>query len=169
MTIPSLHFYVVALPVAALPRQSLLQTRTHTHTLPDSTHTPLPPSNTYPPTHLQEVALVQKLYRLVFLGLTMPDGEALLMPSLVSLLNKCLEAATKQRDPLAYLQLLRVLFRHCYNSREPLKHVYVEVAPHLSGALNTLLAMLDGPNCTEVCVGCVGMCVWVLGVSEWVG
>lgn len=72
------------------------------------------------------------------------------MPSLVSLLTKCLEAGTKQRDPMSYLQLLRVLFRHMYNSRDQLKHVYADMAPHLSGALNTLLAMLEGPNCTEV-------------------
>jgi hypothetical protein len=31
--------------------------------------------------------------------------------------QKCLEAATKQRDPLAYLQLLRILFKHCHASR----------------------------------------------------
>jgi hypothetical protein len=86
----------------------------------------------------------------VFLGLTLPEGEALLVPSLVTLLTKCLEAATKQRDPMSYLQLLRVLFRHMYNSRDQLKHVYADMAPHLSGALNTLLAMLEGPNCTEV-------------------
>jgi hypothetical protein len=87
---------------------------------------------------------------LVFLGLTLQDGEAMVVPSLVTLLNKCLEAATKQRDPLAYLQLLRVLFRHVYSAREKLQHIYPELAPHLSGALNTLLAMLEGPNCTEV-------------------
>lgn len=96
---------------------------------------------------------MQKLYRLVFVGLTYADGEAMLVPTLVTLLNKCLEAATQQREPLAYLQLLRVLFRHCYQGRDVLKHVFAELAPHLSGALNTLLAMLDGPNCTEVRVG----------------
>lgn len=72
---------------------------------------PFLPSPPHPSPPLQEVPLIQKLYRLVFLGLTLPDGEAMLVPTLVALLNKCLEAATQQRDPLAYLQLLRVLFR----------------------------------------------------------
>jgi hypothetical protein len=45
------------------------------------------------------VPLVQKLYRLVFLALGLADGEAMLVPSLVGLLKKCLEAATKQRNP----------------------------------------------------------------------
>lgn len=69
------------------------------------------------PLLLQEAVLVQKLFRLVFLGLTLADGETLLVPTLVTLVQKCLEAATKQRDPLAYLQLLRILFKHCHASR----------------------------------------------------
>jgi hypothetical protein len=60
---------------------------------------------------------VQKLFRLVFLGLTLADGEQLLVPTLVSLVGKCLSAAQQQRDPLAYLQLLRILFKHCHASR----------------------------------------------------
>lgn len=99
---------------------------------------------------LQEALLVQKLFRLVFLGLTLADGETLLVATLVKLVDKCLKSATQQRDPLAYLQLLRILFKHCHASREPLPHLYTELAPQLNGALNTLLAMLDGPNCTEV-------------------
>jgi hypothetical protein len=66
---------------------------------------------------LQEALLVQKLFRLVFLGLTLADGEQLLVPTLVSLVGKCLTAAQQQRDPLAYLQLLRILFKHCHASR----------------------------------------------------
>ncbi|WIA37453.1 hypothetical protein OEZ86_014371 [Tetradesmus obliquus] len=117
-----------------------------------------------------EALLVQKLFRLVFLGLTLADGEALLLPTLVSLVGKCLTAAQQQRDPLAYLQLLRILFKHCHASRrwvrlrlqllrilfkhchasrEPLQALYHELAPQLSGALHTLLAILEGPNCTE--------------------
>jgi hypothetical protein len=64
----------------------------------------------------------------------------------------------------AYLQLLRLLFKHIYSNRDQLKHMYSEMAPHLSGALNTLLAMLEGPNCTEVCVA-VGVGVW--GGGTW--
>lgn len=88
----------------------------------------------------------------------------MLLPTLVNLLNKCLEAATKQRDPLAYLQLLRILFKHCNNSSNPLKHLFAEMASHLSGALNTLLAMLEGPNCTEV--GFCGRGWWGVGFSR---
>lgn len=103
----------------------------------------------------QEALLVQKLFRLVFLGLTLADGESLLVPTLVKLVGKCLKLATHERDPLAYLQLLRILFKHCHASREPLPHLYQELAPQLNGALNTLLAMLEGPNCTEVTASCV--------------
>jgi hypothetical protein len=111
------------------------------------------------------VVLIQKLYRLVFLGLTLPEGEALLVPTLVTLVSRCLEAATKERDPLAYLQLLRILFKHSHVARErgeQLKGLHHELAPLLSGALTQLLAMLEGPNATEVGVagrGVGGACV----------
>lgn len=93
---------------------------------------------------------MQKLFRLVFLGLTLADGEALLVPTLGRLVSRCLAAASSEPDPLAYLQLLRILFKHCHASREPLAGLYAELAPQLGGALSTLLAMLEGPNCTEV-------------------
>lgn len=78
----------------------------------------LPPCCAVACTYLpQDALLVQKLFRLVFLGLTLADGESLLVPTLVQLVGKCLTAATQQRDPLAYLQLLRILFKHCHASR----------------------------------------------------
>lgn len=117
---------------------------------------------------------MQKLFRLVFLGLTLADGESLLVATLVKLVDKCLKSATQQRDPLAYLQLLRILFKHCTASREPLPHLYQELAPQLNGALNTLLAMLDGPNCTEVstlmsmlgALPCLGDCLLCQGCGS---
>jgi hypothetical protein len=99
---PSCCLVLGAATIPDRPRPLLAHTlnaRTHTHT-----HTRAP--------RLQDVVLIQKLYRLVFLGLTLPEGEALLVPSLVKLVRRCLDAATQEADPLAYLQLLRILFRH---------------------------------------------------------
>eukprot|EP00879_Flechtneria_rotunda_P005042 GHRR01005319.1.p1 GENE.GHRR01005319.1~~GHRR01005319.1.p1 ORF type:complete len:3477 (+),score=1416.33 GHRR01005319.1:1112-11542(+) len=98
----------------------------------------------------KDALLVQKLFRLVFLGLTMEEGEMQLVPFILQLVRKCLEAATTQPDPIAYLQLLRILFKHCHVAREPLAHLHNELAILLKGALDTLLAMLNGPNCGQV-------------------
>ncbi len=95
---------------------------------------------------------MQKLFRLVFVGLTLPEGEILLVPSLVKMLDGCLQAAVKERAPLGYLTLLRMFFKSCQGSREPLKMLYAECTSRLAPCLTTLLAMLDGPNSGEVCV-----------------
>jgi hypothetical protein len=47
--------------------------------------------------------------------------------------------------------LLRMFFKACAGAREPQKKaVYAECAPKLVPTLTTLLAILDGPNCSEV-------------------
>ena len=57
-----------------------------------------------------------------------------------------------EEDPLGYLQLLRLLSKTCAAAREPLKALYEEAAKSgkLAAMLTTYLAMLNGPNCTEV-------------------
>ncbi len=59
----------------------------------------------------------------------------------------------------SYLSLLRVLFKACASAREPSKKaVYAECAPQLVPSLTALLAILDGPNCSEVGVWCFFLC-----------
>lgn len=48
--------------------------------------------------------------------------------------------------------LLRMFFKAVAGAREGQKKAaYAECAPKLQPALATLLAILDGPNCNEVC------------------
>ncbi len=109
-----------------------------------------PHSLTSPAHTFQEAALVLKLFRLVIVGLTLPEGEPLLVAPLTRTLEKSLEGAVAAVDPTAYLSLLRILLKGCASCREPLKLLYAEVAPQLPGLLDALLDMMNGPNCGEV-------------------
>jgi hypothetical protein len=41
---------------------------------------------------------VHKLFRMVFLGLSVADGEVLLAPHLARLLDRCLDRVTKEEE-----------------------------------------------------------------------
>ena len=100
-----------------------------------------------------------KLYRLVFVGLTSPDGEALLVAPLAAAFDACLERASSEREPRGYLSLLRVFFKACQASREPLKALYQECVPRLAPALSSFLAMIHGPNSTPLRPLLVELCL----------
>jgi hypothetical protein len=118
----------------------------------------------------KEAMAVQKLMKFVFLGLQTPDGELPLVGTLVTVVDKCMQAVVHESDPTGHLGLLRSLFKICTSSREAPKQLFERLSGKLAGMLSTFLAMLHGPNCTEVggvrqqdaleraCASCVGGC-----------
>jgi transformation/transcription domain-associated protein len=103
----------------------------------------------------KEAQLVLKLYRLVFIGMGQADGEMLLIGTVMKMIQSCLDALVLEEEPLGYLNLLRILSKACQGTREPLKGLFDEAykSGKLTALLTTYLAMLNGPNCTDVSVG----------------
>jgi hypothetical protein len=63
-------------------------------------------------------------------------------------------AAPLPAPPPSYLMLLRMFFKACAGARDAQKKaVYQECVPKLGPSLTALLAILDGPNCSEVRAG----------------
>ena len=70
--------------------------------------------------------------------------EAVLSPHIVPLVEACLKAMREVDDPSAYVRLLRYLFRALAQAKFDL--LYREVVPVLQPCLDTLLALLHGPD-----------------------
>jgi hypothetical protein len=77
-----------------------------------------PPSNRHPTATQpppQEAMVVHKLFRMVFLGLSVNavEGEVLLGPHLARLLDKCLERITKEEEIFGWVGGGRGWLRKC--------------------------------------------------------
>ena len=89
--------------------------------------------------------LVLKLFSLLMHAVSKYSNcEAVLSPHIVPLVEACLKAMREVDDPSAYVRLLRYLFRALAQAKFDL--LYREVVPVLQPCLDTLLALLHGPD-----------------------
>ena len=89
--------------------------------------------------------LVLKLFSLLLHAVAkFSDCEVVLRPHVSTLVEYCLAQIRVCPDPTAYVRLLRYLFRALSQAKFEL--LYREFAPLLPAALDTLLALLAGPD-----------------------
>lgn len=102
--------------------------------------------------------LVLKLFSLLMHAVSKYSScEAVLSPHVVPLVEACLKAMKEVDDPSAYVRLLRYLFRALAQAKFDL--LYREVVPVLQPCLNTLLALLHGPDTHELNDTVVELCL----------
>jgi transformation/transcription domain-associated protein len=102
--------------------------------------------------------LVLKLFSLLLHAVSKYSScEAVLSPHVVPLVEACLKAMKEVDDPSAYVRLLRYLFRALAQAKFDL--LYREVVPVLQPCLDTLLALLHGPDTHELNDTVVELCL----------
>ena len=102
--------------------------------------------------------LVLKLFSLLMHAVSKYSScEAVLSPHVVTLVESCLKAVKEVEDPSAYVRLLRYLFRALAQAKFDL--LYREVVPVLQPCLDTLLALLHGPDTHELHDTVVELCL----------
>ena len=102
--------------------------------------------------------LVLKLFSLLMHAVSKYSScEAVLSPHVVPLVETCLKAMKEVDDPSAYVRLLRYLFRALAQAKFDL--LYREVVPVLQPCLDTLLALLHGPDTHELHDTVVELCL----------
>lgn len=72
------------------------------------------------------------------------DFERILLPHVPVIMETCIRCATEVEKPLAYMQLLRMMFRPLSGCKFEL--LLRELVPMLQPCLNMLLTMLEGPT-----------------------
>lgn len=72
------------------------------------------------------------------------DFERILQPHVPIIMETCIKSATELEKPLAYMQLLRMMFQPL--SRCKFELLLRELVPMLQPCLNMLLTMLEGPT-----------------------
>lgn len=93
--------------------------------------------------------LVLKLFSLLLHTVAkFSDCEAVLRPHVAALVEYCLTQIRVCSDPTAYVRLLRYLFRALSQAKFEL--LYREFVPLLPAALDTLIALLSGPDGREL-------------------
>ncbi|KAG6397579.1 hypothetical protein SASPL_143748 [Salvia splendens] len=90
--------------------------------------------------------LVLHLFRYLFgaVAKAPSDCERILQPHVPVILETCMKNATEVERPIAYLQLLRTMFRALAGGKFEL--LLRDLIPMLQPCLNMLLAMLEGPT-----------------------
>ena len=102
--------------------------------------------------------MVLKLFSLLMHAVSKYSScEAVLSPHVVPLVESCLKAMKEVDDPSAYVRLMRYLFRALAQAKFDL--LYREVVPVLQPCLDTLLAMLHGPDTHELNDTVVELCL----------
>ena len=102
--------------------------------------------------------LVLKLFSLLMHAVSKYSScEAVLSPHVVPLVEACLKAMKEADDPSAYVRLLRYLFRALAQAKFDL--LYREVVPVLQPTLDSLLALLHGPDTHELGDTVVELCL----------
>ncbi|KAK4416821.1 Transformation/transcription domain-associated protein [Sesamum alatum] len=90
--------------------------------------------------------LVLHLFRFLFSAVAKApsDCERILQPHVPVIMETCMKNATENERPIAYLQLLRTMFRALAGGKFEL--LLRDLIPMLQPCLNMLLAMLEGPT-----------------------
>lgn len=90
--------------------------------------------------------LVLQLFRFVFIavGKASSECERILQPHVAVIMEVCMKNAMEVDNPLGYMQLLRNMFRALTGGK--FDSLLRDLVPLLQPCLNTLLAMLEGPN-----------------------
>ncbi|KAI3451444.1 hypothetical protein Pfo_008109 [Paulownia fortunei] len=90
--------------------------------------------------------LVLHLFRFLFSAVAKApsDCERILQPHVPVIMETCMKNATEVERPIAYLQLLRTMFRALAGGKFEL--LLRDLIPMLQPCLNMLLAMLEGPT-----------------------
>ncbi|XP_011099839.1 transcription-associated protein 1 isoform X3 [Sesamum indicum] len=90
--------------------------------------------------------LVLHLFRFLFSAVAKApsDCERILQPHVPVIMETCMKNATEIERPIAYLQLLRTMFRALAGGKFEL--LLRDLIPMLQPCLNMLLAMLEGPT-----------------------
>ncbi|XP_051127175.1 transcription-associated protein 1-like isoform X2 [Andrographis paniculata] len=90
--------------------------------------------------------LVLHLFRFLFSAVakTPSDCERILQFHVSVIMETCMKNAAEVERPMAYLQLLRTMFRALAGGK--FEHLLRDLIPMLQPCLNMLLAMLDGPT-----------------------
>ncbi|XP_057972938.1 transcription-associated protein 1-like isoform X2 [Malania oleifera] len=94
--------------------------------------------------------LVLNLFRFLFgaVAKASADCERILQPHVSVILEVCMKNATDVEWPLAYMQLLRTMFRALAGGKFEL--LMRDLIPSLQPCLNMLLSMLEGPTGEEM-------------------
>lgn len=90
--------------------------------------------------------LVLHLFRFLFSAVAKApsDCERILQPHVPVIMETCMKNATEVERPIAYLQLLRTMFRALGGGKFEL--LLRDLIPMLQPCLNMMLAMLEGPT-----------------------
>ncbi|KAL8472429.1 hypothetical protein ACS0TY_029584 [Phlomoides rotata] len=90
--------------------------------------------------------LVLHLFRFLFSAVAKApsDCERILQPHVSVIMETCMKNATEVERPIAYLQLLRTMFRALAGGKFEL--LLRDLIPMLQPCLNMMLAMLEGPT-----------------------
>jgi transformation/transcription domain-associated protein len=85
------------------------------------------------------------------LSAALADMEPVIAPRLARCVERCLAAATTANEPIGYLQLLRSILKVTVGLVAQKRSVLQQaLAPLLPSCLRLFIAMLDGPNSTEL-------------------
>ncbi|XP_031475658.1 uncharacterized protein LOC116247605 isoform X2 [Nymphaea colorata] len=89
--------------------------------------------------------LVLQLFRHLFVAVSKvpADNERVLLPHVSVIMEVCMKNATEIERPLAYMLLLRTMFRSLAAGK--FEGLFRELVPSLQPCLNMLLAMVEGP------------------------
>jgi hypothetical protein len=76
--------------------------------------------------------------------------EPVILPHLVHMMERVMRLVVTEKQPAGYLQLLRSFFKVVHSTGSKLKSVHAELLPFLQPCLALILAMLNGPNVSEL-------------------
>ena len=100
---------------------------------------------------VQEGALTLKLFKLLFAAFSnYVDMEPVILPHLVHMMERVMQLVVTEKQSAGYLQLLRSFFKGVHSAGSKLKSVHAELLPFLQPCLTLILAMLNGPNVSEL-------------------
>lgn len=90
--------------------------------------------------------LVLQLFRFLFVAVAKAPGECerILQPHIPVIMDVCMKSATEVEKPLAYMHLLRSMFRSLNGGK--FDTLLRDLIPYLHPCLNMLLAMIEGPS-----------------------
>ena len=106
----------------------------------------------------QEAQLVLKLFSLLLHAVSKHSNcETVLSSHVITMMESCLQAIREHENPMAYIRLLRYLFRAMAQAKFDV--LYREVVPILPASLDCLLEMLNGPDPHELHDTVVELCL----------